>query len=134
MTLDGIAETISPYLQILALVSFCTFFLSIILIPWYIGRLPVDYFSILQQQLPHRIPRRNLALLVLRNLLGSILLAAGVLMLFLPGQGILTILIGLLCMAFPGKYRLVLYLISRKSVQTSLDWIRKKMRRPPFHW
>lgn len=134
MALGGIVDTISPYLQILAVVSLCTFFLSIILIPWYIGRLPVDYFFILQQQSPDSLPRSNLAILIIRNFLGFILLAAGVLMLFLPGQGILTILIGLLCMAFPGKYRFVLYLISRKSVQTSLDWIRKKIRRPPFHW
>lgn len=133
-TLDQIVDTLLPYLQVLAVVSFCTFLLSIILIPWYIGRLPVDYFYILKQQSPDRRPRSNLAVLVLRNLLGTVLLVAGILMLFLPGQGILTILIGLLCMAFPGKYQFVLYLISKQSVQSSLDWIRRKMHRPAFRW
>lgn len=134
MFLDERVNAILPYLQMLAMFSLCTFFLSLILIPWYIGRLPVDYFLVLQQQSPDRRPRSNLGVLVLRNFFGSVLLVAGMLMLFLPGQGILTILIGLLCMAFPGKYQFVLYLISRQSVQRSLNWIRQKMHRPPFRW
>lgn len=134
MSIDVIVTAILPYLQVLAVVSLCTFFLSLILIPWYIGRLSVDYFYILKQQLPDRRPRSSLAVLIIRNFFGSILLIAGILMLFLPGQGILTILISLLCMAFPGKYQFVLYLISRQSVQRSLDWIRKKLQRSPFRW
>lgn len=42
----------------------------------------------------------------LRNVLGAILLVAGIAMLVLPGQGVPTILISLGLMNFPGKYRL----------------------------
>ena len=134
MAFDQRVEIILPYLQTLALVSLGTFFLSILLIPWSVGRLPVDYFADLQRQSPDKRPKNSLAVLVVRNVLGTILLVAGVLMLFLPGQGILTILIALLCMVFPGKYRFVLFLISNHSVQRSLDWIRTKLGRPTFRW
>lgn len=134
MTPGQTLEVILPYLQSIAFISLGTFLLSLVLIPWSIGRLPNDYFVQLQRLRPENRPRNTIFILVLRNVIGSILLIAGIIMLFLPGQGILTILIGLLCMAFPGKYRFVLYLISRPSIQTSLDWIRRKMKRPPFQW
>lgn len=41
-----------------------------------------------------------------RNLLGGVLILAGVVMLFTPGQGILTILLGFAIMDFPGKERI----------------------------
>jgi len=128
-------EPLVPYLELLAAVSLITFLLSIILIPWYIGRLPSDFFYILQtQDLKEQSKRTTLALLLLRNCIGSILIIAGFVMLFMPGQGILTILIGILCMSFPGKHRFILYLANKSSVQASLDWTRKKMRQKPFMW
>jgi hypothetical protein len=60
------------------------------------------------------------------------LLVCGVLMLVLPGQGIITILIGLSLIPFPGKKKIEQYLISRKSVRSSLNWIRLKAKKEPF--
>jgi hypothetical protein len=129
------SQSLLPYLEMLAIVSGITFGLSIFLIPWFIGRLPVNYFLNAQKTFSvGNFRLRRLPLLVLRNLLGILLVIAGVLMLFLPGQGILTILIGFLCMSFPGKQRLINYLLRKKSLQTCLNWTRKKMSRPPFLW
>ena len=135
MSLSKLAATLVPYLQILAAVSLTTFVLSIILIPWYIGRLPPDFFYHLQNQRPDEQSRQtHFGVLLLRNSVGVLLILAGSIMLFMPGQGILTILIGILCMSFPGKIRLIQFFINKPSVQTSLNWTRKKMRQKPFSW
>jgi hypothetical protein len=65
-------------------------------------------------------------------MLGAILVAAGLAMLMLPGQGILTILIGLGVMNFPGKYRLERWIISRPTVLKAVNWIRSKSHHPPL--
>ena len=43
----------------------------------------------------------------LRNAVGLVLVTAGLAMLVLPGQGIITLLVGIILMDFPGKHRLV---------------------------
>ena len=135
MVLSKLFETLRPYVELLAVVSLITFLLSIILIPWYIGRLPSDFFFLLQTRIPgHQNKRISFGLMLLRNCIGAVLIIAGCIMLFMPGQGILTLLIGILCMSFPGKLRFVLYLVNKPSVQTSLNWTRKKMRKQPFVW
>ena len=64
--------------------------------------------------------------LALKNLLGLLLMVMGVAMLVLPGQGILSILIGLSLMNFPGKYRLERYIAGRRPIRKSLNWIRAR--------
>jgi hypothetical protein len=128
-------DSLVPYLEILAVVSLITFLLSIILIPWYIGRLPSNFFCNLQSQHSgHRSRSTSIAILLLRNCVGVVLICAGIMMLFMPGQGLLTILIGILCMSFPGKLHFVLYLVNKPTIQNSLNWTRKKMRQKPFIW
>ena len=63
---------------------------------------------------------------------GICLLMLGIVMLVLPGQGLITILIGLSLLPFPGKHRLEQYILARHSVRVSLNWIRDKAEKPPF--
>jgi hypothetical protein len=65
-------------------------------------------------------------------ILGLCLLICGIIMLVLPGQGIITILLSLSLLPFPGKHALEKNLLARKSVRTSLNWIRKKANKTPF--
>lgn len=65
-------------------------------------------------------------------ILGIVLLLCGLAMLVLPGQGLITILIALSLIPFPGKHKLELYLLSHKSVRSSLNWIRLKAHKEPF--
>jgi hypothetical protein len=58
----------------------------------------------------------------------------GLAMLVLPGQGILTILIGVMLLDFPGKRRWELWLIRRRGVRHSIDWIRQRAARPPLDY
>jgi hypothetical protein len=47
-------------------------------------------------------------------------------MLILPGQGILTVLIAIALMDFPGKYRLEKSMVRREPVFKALNWMRRK--------
>ncbi len=67
---------------------------------------------------------------LLKNVLGLVLVAAGVVMLFLPGQGLLTLLLGTLLVDFPGKHVLILKWLTRPVVLKSLNRVRRWAGRP----
>lgn len=69
---------------------------------------------------------------IAKIIVGVFLLVCGVVMLVLPGQGLITILIGLSLLPFPGKNKIEQNLLSRKSVRSSLNWIRIKANKAPF--
>ena len=114
-------------------VSFITFIATLIAVPVILARLPEDYFSLPDR---HRAPWSDrhpvlrIPLLLVKNLLGVTFVFAGILMLALPGQGILTIIIGLALMDFPGKYRAERWVVSRHSVLRLINWIREKAAKP----
>ena len=121
------------WLAALATLSLMTFLLSLIVIPWIVIRLPADYFTNeARPKLPFKDahPVIGLSINLIKNILGVILIIAGILMLVLPGQGILTILIGLGLVNFPGKYRLERYLVTKTGALTVMNWLRKKASKP----
>lgn len=69
---------------------------------------------------------------IAKVMIGIVLIVSGIVMLVLPGQGIITLLIGLSLVPFPGKNKIEKNLLSRKSVQHSLNWIRVKANKPLF--
>lgn len=120
---------------ILAWTSFALFIISLAVIPWIIVKLPPDYFHSNKRHTVtsrSKYPLLTKVLTGIKNLIGFILLLLGILMLVLPGQGILTILIGISMMNFPGKYRLERKLVSIPKVLYSLNWIRKKASKTPL--
>jgi len=124
-------------LEWLGLLSVMTFVGSLIAVPWIIGKLSVDYFIQHRKRVAERHERHPVAarmIFITRNLVGFILFLAGIAMLVLPGQGILTILIGISFMDFPKKHVVVDYLICRPRVIRILNWIRKKEKKPPFEF
>jgi hypothetical protein len=50
----------------------------------------------------------------------------------LPGQGLLTIVVGLLLIDFPGKYSLERRLAGQSHVFRMLNWIRRKHQCAPL--
>lgn len=118
----------------LAIFSAGIFLLSLLLIPFLIIRIPSDYFSSPGRYRSALFGNHPLALIILkmmRNSLGVFLVAVGVLLLFLPGQGLLMILLGVVIADFPGKHRLVNWLVSRQGVLRSINWLRFKAGKPP---
>lgn len=120
----------------LALLSLITFFLSLILLPYVVRKIPSDYFLTLSEEQPKLkgYDLKSILIVLFRNIFGILLLLSGVAMLFLPGQGLITIFVSLLLLDFPGKKKFVIYLTNKRSVQISIDWIRKKAKKQPIKW
>lgn len=118
----------------LGIISTFTFFLSLLIIPWITCRLDKNFFLHLHEHTKKEDehPAIFILLKLLRYLVGSLLLFAGILMLFLPGQGILTMIIGISLLDFPGKRRLVDGVLQLSPIQNSLNWIRAKGDKPQF--
>lgn len=129
-------EPYSGLILALIIITMILFFATLILGPFVIGRLRQDFFLDDPEEEPVRrsLPLRILkaAGLVVKNLLGLVLLAAGIAMLFTPGQGLLTIIMGLCLINFPGKRKLLKKLTSTDKVRRGLNWIRRKLKKPPF--
>lgn len=128
--LESLYQTLLPWLPSLTAAGIGMALASMIAIPWLIVRMPADYFVTDQRLMPERSLLAWL-LWVARNLLAVILLAAGLLMLVLPGQGLLTILIAVAISTFPGKYRLERAIVRLPSVFRAVNWIRQRYERPP---
>jgi hypothetical protein len=95
-----------------------------------LNRLPADY---LRREHPSlsRAPRprwKQVPLTIGKNLLGALLVAAGVVMSVpgVPGQGLLTIVIGVMLLDFPGKLAMERRLMMRPSVFKNINKLRTR--------
>ena len=123
----------SEWLYWLALSSVVLLLASILIMPVIIARMPADYFHSTQRKYKSQpFSAYKFVLRLIKNLIGISLLIFGIIMLFTPGQGILTILAGLFITNFPGKYKLERKLIQNPSILRALNWIRKKYHAPEF--
>ena len=106
--------------------------LTAIGIPFAIVRLPEDYLVNDGQAgwLDKQPAVVRWGLRIFKNLLGVVLVILGIVMLVLPGQGILSIVLGLSLVDFPGRHALQCKLIRRPKVIDSINWIRRKFHRP----
>jgi Na+/H+ antiporter NhaD/arsenite permease-like protein len=100
---------------------------SIVLVPRFLAKLPPDYL-----RADRAVEPPPMLLRVLRNLLGIVLVLLGVAMLVLPGQGLLTLLVGLLLVDFPGKQPLVRRILSRPKVLSLVNKLRAHRRAAPL--
>lgn len=124
-------ETHADMLTVLSLSSIVMFVSSVLLVPYLILRAPADVFVRVRQDTGEG-RRYGFALFVLRNALGLLLLVAGVLMLVLPGQGLLTIACALCLMDLPFKRELLRSVVARPPVWKALAWIRTRGEKAPF--
>jgi hypothetical protein len=121
----------------LTVTSIAAFFATLIIVPWFVIRIPSDYFSdsnIERRRMPwpnwHPLVRR--ILLGGRNVLGYVFIVVGGAMLVLPGPGILTIVVGIMLLNFPGKYRFERWMIKRRPVMRSINWLRRLAKKAPI--
>jgi hypothetical protein len=118
----------------LVVLSIVGFIGSLIAIPLILVRLPSHYFDERHPRkwMENHHPVLRLIGHVVKNVLGFILLAAGIAMLVLPGQGILTMLIGISLVDFPGKRQLERKLIGQPAVLNTINKLREKFGQPPL--
>jgi hypothetical protein len=119
---------------VLGVVSGVFFIGTLIAIPILIVRLPNDYFIKNDRRtwLQNRHPVLRVTAYVIKNLIGCVFLIAGIAMLVLPGQGILTMLIGVSLIDFRGKQKLQRKLIGQPAVLRTINRIRQKFGRKPL--
>ena len=106
---------------------------TLLVVPFIIVRMGEDYFlPDRQSRFADLHPALRVFGLILKNLLGVVLVLMGFLMIFVPGQGLLTILLGLAMLNLPGKRTAELCLVSYPPVRQSINWIRAKAHKPPL--
>lgn len=121
--------------QTLGLASLALFVISLVVFPLVVANLPADYFVRGHRDPAHQTRRHPVVwviLTVVKNILGFSLILAGIAMLVLPGQGILTILMGVALANFPGKFTLERRLVRRRSVGRALNRIRSLAGKIPL--
>lgn len=100
---------------------------SIVLVPRYVARLPPDYLHT-----GDRDKNPSVAWRVARNALGVLLVLLGIAMLLLPGQGIITLIVGVLLVDFPGKQKLIRKILGRPKVLKAVNKLRARHSAPPM--
>ena len=74
----------------------------------------------------------NLFVEIVRNLLGLGFLLVGMVMLVTPGQGILSIVVGIILIEFPGKQKLIRKIVASPNIFKAINKIRKQANKPPL--
>ncbi len=125
----------TAYAEWLAGVSVLCMLLGAVVVPILIVKAPPEYFLYEHRHRMSAQGRHPLVRLLIagaKNLLGASLLLVGMALLFLPGQGLLTLFVGLMLMNYPGKYEFERWLVRRPHVLPALNWLRRKYGRPPL--
>lgn len=124
------ALALSAGLFVLGVVS------SLLLVSWVVVRLPANYFQKGHQHVfwPESHPLVRVLGYTAKNLAGALLVFFGILLSLpgVPGQGILTILIGVMLLDFPGKRYLERWLIRRQLVFHAVNRLRERRGQPPL--
>ncbi len=109
---------------------------SLLVVGVLLVRLPATYFldSEDRQLWVDHHPAARLVLHILKNLAGIGLIALGLLLSLpgIPGQGLLTVLIGLMLVDFPGKRRLERRLIGQPRVLHAVNRLRLRYGKAPL--
>lgn len=134
--IESITEFVSSYrvyILWLATISLFVFIFSLISIKWLVALIPTNYF-IKKNMVKSKKSYSFIWLIsvIVKNLIGYTLILGGLLMLVLPGQGLFTILMGLILSNYPGKYNIERRFISIPSVLRTVNWLRKKSNKPPL--
>jgi len=131
--ISGIILNYKNFILWLGSISFLVFIFSLISIKWLVALIPSDYFiEDKRNKYQSSYPLTWLISIIIKNIVGYILIIGGILMLVLPGQGLFTIIIGLMLSNYPGKYFIERKFIAIPSVLKTINWLRKKSNKPPL--
>jgi hypothetical protein len=134
-TITAFYEQHQLILGMVAGISVLMFVVSILSLPFLVSLIPVDYFQYAEPYKDHHAfkhPVIRLIIISIKNMLGWLLILAGIIMLVLPGQGLITLVTGLLLINFPGKRKLERKLVSSDRVLSSINWLRIRHGKEPL--
>ena len=119
-----------------ALIFVGSFLLNLAIVSLILVKLPADHFSKNRKTKfwdgPN--PALHAAKVIGKNLLGVLLVALGVVLSLpgVPGQGLLTILLGIMLLDFPGRERLEQKLLSKPSIVNTINRLRGRFGKQPL--
>jgi hypothetical protein len=117
----------------LFLVSLLLSFLAIGIV---MVKIPENYFSPGYEQnfMPNSPFLVRWGAVILKNVLGIILILIGIILSLpgVPGQGLLTILLGLIMIDIPGKRPIEARIIQRPAILSAINKLRSRYNKPPL--
>ena len=126
--MEALTSFFKEHLLAITLINIGTFVIFLVATFVIFAHLPRNYW------INYHEGKTSLKIKCVRNVLALPVLLMGLLMLLLPGQGLLTILLALMIADFEYKHTLIDKIISKPKIRESLNYIRSKMKRPPFEW
>jgi hypothetical protein len=117
-----------------ALIFLLTLGASLAIVSFVLVKIPATYFQKGHSRdflADHPAAVRVLAIIG-KNVLGLLLVALGIVLSIpgVPGQGILTILLGIMLLDFPGRRRLEQWLVSRPKIFAAINKLRQRFSKP----
>jgi hypothetical protein len=118
------------------LIFVVTFTVNLAIVSLILVKIPADHFKTNHQTKFWSGPKPALhaALVIGKNILGILLVAIGIVLSVpgVPGQGLLTILLGVMLLDFPGKRALERKLLNREEIVKAINRLRKRFDKPPL--
>ncbi|HLL99497.1 MAG TPA: hypothetical protein VK400_00445 [Pyrinomonadaceae bacterium] len=113
-----------------------SFAFSFIVLAVVMVKIPENYFSPHYQQsfMPNSRFLVRWGAVIAKNLLGVFLVVLGIILSLpgVPGQGLLTILLGLIMLDIPGKRPLEARIIKRPAILSAINKLRARFNKPPL--
>ena len=119
-----------------ALIFLVSFFVNLGIVSLILVKLPADHFSKSRKTKFWAGPRPAIhaAKVIGKNIAGVLLVALGIVLSLpgVPGQGLLTVLLGIMLLDFPGRHRLEQKLLSKPSIVNTINRLRKRFDKQPL--
>jgi hypothetical protein len=116
------------------LIFIITFSVNLAIVSIILVKIPATYFqkNHSREFWKSRSPAIRLLGVVLKNALGVLLVAIGIVLSLpgVPGQGLLTILLGIMLLDFPGRRKLETKLLSKPAILNTINKLRHKFGKP----
>ena len=113
-----------------------SFFANLGIVSFILVKLPADHFSKSRKTKfwSGKRPWLHAVKVIGKNIAGILLVALGVVLSLpgVPGQGLLTVLLGIMLLDFPGRDRLEQKLLSRPSIVNSINKLRGRFGKKPL--
>jgi len=119
-----------------ALIFLASFLINLGIVSFILVKLPADHFSKNRKTKFWAGPRPAIhaAKVIGKNIAGVLLVALGIVLSLpgVPGQGLLTVLLGIMLLDFPGRHRLEQKLLSKPSIVNTINRLRGRFDKPPL--
>ena len=113
-----------------------SFLVNLAIVSIILVKLPADHFKKNRETKFWHGPRPAIhaAKVIGKNIAGILLVALGVVLSLpgVPGQGLLTVLLGIMLLDFPGRDRLEQKLLSKPSIVNTINRLRGRFGKPPL--